>query len=565
MGWLTGLCASAAAPDLILHHGRIITVDPRFSVQEAIAITGSRIAALGSNEFILNQRDYRTELVDLRGRTLLPGLIDSHTHPLGAALTEADHPIPDMNSIADVLGYFRSRARVVPAGDWIVLQQVFITRLSERRYPTKDELDRAAGDHPAVFRTGPDASFNSAALQRCGIDRNFRIPEGIAGKIEKNAAGEPTGILRNFDNYTRVPDTGGTPAEPEKLRRLKELFDDYNSVGLTSIGDRNASPEAIRLYETMATRGDLKIRLALSHELASTGSVPEIVEKIKRIARHPLHQNGNALLRIIGVKMFLDGGMLTGSAYMKEPWGVSDIYSITDPDYHGVLFIPRERLLPIVRATIDSRLQFTAHSVGDGAVETLLGVYEELSREMPIRSTRPCITHANFLTPEAVAKFSDIGVVLDIQPVWLYLDAATLLKQFGNDRLRWFQPLRSLFEANVVIGGGSDHMQKVGSFRSINPYNPFLGIATAVSRNARGLDSPLHPEQRLTREQAIRFYTINNAYLLFSEKEVGSLEPGKLADMILLDNDLLNCPADQIVRTKVLRAWLGGKQLFARD
>jgi len=565
LAWCLITSAGAAdAPDLILHHGKVVTVDPKFSIQEAVAIRGNRIVSVGSNASILRSRDYHTDLVDLKGRMLLPGLIDSHTHPLSAAMTEADHPIPDMATIEDVLGYFQARAANTKPGEWVVLQQVFITRLREKRYPTRAELDRAAPNNPAVFRTGPDASFNSLALKQAGIDRNFQIPQGIAGKIEKDAKGEPTGILRNFANYTRIPETGRTASESEKMGRLQELFRDYNSVGLTSIGDRNASPEAIRLYETMLKTSGLSVRIGISHELGSSGSLSEIVQKIEKISHHPLRSD-NSMLRIIGVKMFLDGGMLTGSAYMREPWGVSDIYSISDPAYRGVLFIPRERLLPIVRSTIQAGLQFTAHSVGDGAVETLLGVYDELSREMPIRQTRPCITHANFLTEEIVRKTADLGVVLDIQPAWLYLDSATLLKQFGNERLRWFQPLRSLFETGTTIGGGSDHVQKVGSFRSINPYNPFLGMATAVTRKARGLDSPIHPEERLSREQAIRFYTINNARLLFAEENVGSIEPGKLADLVVIDTDLLNCAPEKIENTQVLKTYLGGKQTFSRN
>src|SRR5439155_9085322 len=330
----------------------------------------------------------------------------------------------------------------------------------------------------------------------------------------------------------------------------------------TSIADRNASASALGLYDALRRRGELTVRISASHELGSLGPISNIVDRIQRIAGHPLAKKQDEMLRIIGVKMFLDGGMLTGSAYMREPWGVSDIYSITDPDYHGVLFIPRERLLPIVRATIESGLQFTAHSVGDGAVQTLFDVYEELAREMPIRQTRPCITHANFLTAEIVKKLPEIGVVLDIQPAWLYLDGATLLKQFGNERLRWFQPLKSIFAAGGVAGGGSDHMQKIGSLRSINPYNPFLAMATAVTRKARGLDSPLHPEEALTREQAIRFYTINNAYLLFCDDKLGSLEAGKLADLVVLDRDLLTCPTEEIVKTQVLKTFVNGKQVF---
>ena len=150
---------------------------------------------------------------------------------------------------------------------------------------------------------------------------------------------------------------------------------------------------------------------------------------------------------------------------------------------------------------------------------------------------------------------------MDIQPAWLYLDTRTLTAQFGDERLRWFQPLRSLFAAGVNAGGGSDHMQKIGSLRSINPYNPFLGIATAVTRRAKWFDGPLHPEESLTREQAIRFYTINNARLLFLEKEIGSLEPGKRADFLILDRDLLTCPEEEIRAIRPLETWVDGRRV----
>src|SRR5207253_56586 len=197
--------------------------------------------------------------------------------------------------------------------------------------------------------------------------------------------------------------------------------------------------------------------------------------------------------------------MLTGSAYMREPWGVSKIYAIDDPEYRGVLFIPRDRLVPMVRAAAESGLQFTAHSVGDGAVHALLDAYEEVGKTTPLRKTRPCITHSNFMSREAVERCARLGVAVDVQPVWLYLDTRTLVAQFGYDRLRYFQPLQSLFEAGVVAGGGSDHMQKIGSLRSVNPYNPFLAMWVTITRRARWYEGRLHPEEALSREQALRF------------------------------------------------------------
>ena len=556
--WQGLLCA--AEPDLILRGGKIVTVDARFSTHQAMAVEGQRIQQLGNDGEILKLKGPRTEVIDLRGRMVLPGLIDSHVHP-EAAMTEFDHPIPEMETIQDVLDYIKSRADTLGPGKWIEVRQVFITRLREQRYPTRAELDRVAPDNPVSFSTGPDASLNTLALKLSGLDRDFKVTDGGPGHIEKDAHGEPTGILRSCTRFVKSESANKKPAEEDLYQRTLQLFKDYNSVGLTSVCDRDADPSAIARYQKMLANGDLTVRVSISHSIGTIGPLEDIQAKIREVARHPLRED-HPLLRIIGIKPYLDGGMLTGSAYMREPWGVSDIYAITDPDYRGVLFIPKERLLPIVQTTVESGLQFTAHSVGDGAVHTLLDVYEEINRQTPIRKTRPCITHANFQSREAVEKLAQLGVGVDIQPAWLYLDTRTLVKQFGYERLRYFQPLRSIFAAGGIAGGGSDHMQKIGARRAINPYDPFLAMWVAVTRQARWYDGALHPEEALTREQVIRFYTANNAYLLFRDHQVGSLEPGKFADFLVLDTDLLTCPVDKIKTTQVLRTYFNGKLVY---
>jgi predicted amidohydrolase YtcJ len=558
--------ASAQDADLIVHHGKIVTVDGAFTIHQAMAVKDGKILRTGTDEQILKLKGEKTEMFDLGGKMVLPGLMDSHTHPVSAAMTEFDHEIPPMETISDVLDYISGRAKAVPAGGWIVLQQVFITRLKEQRYPTRAELDAAAPQHPVVFRTGPDASFNSLALKLLGVDRNYRIPDGIAGRMERDAQGEPTGILRNFANYLKIPSAGGREATAEqKAARLKQLLADYNANGITSIADRDASPDGIGLFQKLRATNELTVRVAISHHVDNTGPIGQIQNSIRQVALHRLFREKDALLRIVGVKSYLDGGMLTGSAYMRQPWGVSDTYAITDPDYRGVLFIPKERLRPMVEAAVESGLQFTAHSVGDGAVHALLDVYADIARTRSIRETRPCITHSNFMSREAVNEMARLGVVVDIQPAWLWLDTRTLMKQFGNERLRWFQPLHSLFEAGVIAGGGSDHMQKIGALRAINFYHPFKAMWVAITRQAKDFDGTLHPEQALTREQAIRFYTINNAHLLFRENDTGSLEAGKLADFIVLDTDILSCAVEAIPHTQVLRTYLGGKLVHSRE
>jgi predicted amidohydrolase YtcJ len=552
----------AEEADLILHHGKIITVDKQFSIQEAMALKGNHILRVGRNKDVFELRGNHTRLLNLSGKTVVPGLIDSHVHPSEACMTEFDHPIPQMETIQDVLDYIRSRAGELKHGDWIQVQQVFITRLREQRYPTREELDRVAPYNPVVFSTGPDASLNSLALKLSGIDKNFRVTDGGPGYVEKDPqTGEPTGILRSCTRYVKSHPSGRQPTERDHYERILQLFNDYNSVGITSIGDRDASAAEVQRYRQLLSNSDLKLRVSISHHIDTLGPVEEIQAKIRKVAEDPLSK-ADSMARIVGIKTYLDGGMLTGSAYMRDPWGVSKIYSITDPAYRGVLFIPRERLLPIVQATIQSGLQFTAHSVGDGAVHTLLDVYEEINRRMPIRETRPCITHSNFMSQEAVGKLAELGVVVDIQPAWLYLDTRTLVAQFGYERLRYFQPLRSIFESRGIAGGGSDHMQKIGSLRSINPYNPFLGIWVTLTRHAKWYDGTLHPEEALSREQAIRFYTINNAYILFRDQQIGSLEAGKLADFVVLDTDILTCPVDSVKDITVLKTYFDGKLVF---
>ena len=568
--FVVALCASPAGaqvpalvPDLILHNGKIVTVDDQFSLAEALAIRGDRIVAVGQDAGVLGLAGPDTRKVDLAGKTVLPGLIDSHTHPLGAAMYEFDHTVPDMETVADVLSYFRERAKVVPEGGWIRLQQVFITRLREQRYPTRAELDSVAPNHAAYFRTGPDASLNSLALSLSGIDRDFRIPQGVLGRIERDSSGDPTGIIRSGAHLIRFQESQKQPSARDKRDRMKELLAAYNRVGLTSIADRNASAEAVELYDGLLEDGELTARVFVSRAINAQDALEDIEAAISKLVRHPRHRY-NSMLWLRGIKFFMDGGMLTGSAYMREPWGVSEVYSITDPHYRGLRFVPPGKAYAIARLALVNGLQPTAHCVGDGAVHALIDAYKEINDEFRVRAMRPCITHSNFMSPEAIESMAEVGIVADLQPAWLERDGATLLKQFGEARLRYFQPYASLKEAGVVVGGGSDHMQKVGSMRSINPYNPFYGMWIALTRQPRWTDAVMQPEQRLSRPDAIRLYTSNNAFITFAEHEKGSLEAGKLADLIVLDRDILECPLEEVKDIRVERTYLGGRSVYSR-
>jgi predicted amidohydrolase YtcJ len=557
--------AQQPAPTLIVHGGKIITVDPQFRIVQAMAIRDGRIVAAGTDAEVRPLAAATTEQLDLRGRTVLPGLIDSHVHAPSASMYEFEGAVPDMQSIGDVLAYVRARAGEVESGRWITLSQVFITRLREQRYPTRAELDGAAPGHPVAFRTGPDASLNSRALALSGIDRTFQVPAGEPCRVERDASGVPTGILRNCGRYIKSPGDAVTPSEADRLARLRELLADYNSVGITSIVDGNTDAAGLALYRRLLETKQLTCRTFMAYGVDAQAPLERIEAAIREAASHPLHAY-NDMLWLRGIKAFLDGGMLTGSAYMRQPWGVSKIYAIEDPAYRGVRFIEPEKLYRIARLALASQLQFTAHAQGDGAVDALLDAYERIDRDdFPVRDRRPSITHASFMSAEAIARMRSFGAVANLQPAWLYLDGLTLRQHFGAARLAYFHPYRTLAERGVVVGGGSDHMQKIGSLRSINPYNPFLAMWTTMVRQPRGAEEPLMPEQRLSREQAIRLYTVNNAFLTFEESRKGSLEAGKFADFIVLDRDILTCPVAEVKDIQVEATYLGGVPVYRRS
>jgi predicted amidohydrolase YtcJ len=573
LGLIMGLVAFSASDlvaaekaDLILHHGKIVTVDAKFRITQAIAVRGDRIIAVGTNAEVQKLAGPKTRSVHLKGKTVLPGLIDSHVHSTGASMYEFDHPVPQMETIADVLNYIKSRADALEDGQWIRVSQVFITRLRDQRFPNRRELDLVSPKNPVMFRTGPDAAVNSLALKLSGIDRNFKITDGKPGYIEKDPkTGEPNGILRSCTRLVKYqsPKNRKRASSSDRVQRLKRLLRDYNSVGITSISDRSASDSGIALYQKLKNSGELSCRVYLYYGVNAQGSMESITKRIQKAANSPLHKYNNRLW-LRGVKIFLDGGMLTGSAYLRKPWGVSKIYSITDPNYRGLIYVKPDRLYQIAKLALKNDLQMTAHSVGDGAVHALIDAYQRVNQDFSILKKRPCITHCNFMSREAIDKMKKLGIVADLQPAWLYLDGATLQKQFGEKRLTYFQPYKSLFESGVIIGGGSDHMQKIGGLRSVNPYNPFLGMWITLTRQPRRTNKPLHVEQRISREQAIRLYTINNAFLTFEEKKKGSLEPGKLADFIVINKSILTCPVNDVKNIQVEQTYLGGKLIFRR-
>jgi hypothetical protein len=551
----------AADADLILYNGKIVTVDPNFSIRQAVAIKNGRIAAVGANQAILKaERGPSTRVIDLGGRTVLPGLIDSHLHPLEAGLSEFREPLPPLDSFAAIQDYIRAQARKTPKGQWIIVPRTFPTRLKELRMPTREVLD-VATEHPVLFDASYVVVVNTLALKLSGITRD--TPNPPHGEIVKDPNGEPNGILRNAQSLLKGLKPAATFSEQEKLAALERMLRMYREAGITTIGEGGATPEEISLYERLKAERRLPVRVVMTWWVNIGRPAEEIIAEIRS---RPWRTNqGDDWLKFGAFKVNFDGGMTIGTAYQRRPYGNfgRQLYGMTDPNDRGQLFATPEKFLAVFRAARDRGWSLSAHTQGGGAIDLFLDTMEALDREKPIAPTRSHLIHASFQSPEAIARMKRLGIAADVQAAWLYCDAPALEKVFGYEGLRYFFPLRSYLDAGVHVAGGSDHMIGYDKNRAVNPYNPFHGMWVSITRKTnRG--RVIHPEERVTREEALKTYTIWAAWRLFAENTLGSIEPGKLADLVVLDRDYLTCPEDDILAIEPVMVVQEGKIVFQK-
>lgn len=550
--------------DTVLHHAKVLTVDAKFTIAEAIAIKGDRILAVGDDEEIFKLVGPKTKVIDAKGRNILPGLYDSHTHPLGAALSEVDEELPYLTSLKDAFAYIKKKTETLPEGDWITLRFAFPTRLKDARFPTIAELDAIAPKHPVHYHAGPASIVNSMALKVSGITKDTKNPaNGVVVKDPKT--GEPTGMLRNAAGLLKTR-SSGKEAKQDRREALKHLFTLYNSHGITSISDRSSSRSSFDLYHDLLKKDELTLRINVCPGFSPGGTREQIAKRFDDLpgkdGMYGPSGKGGVWIRIGPIKFFLDGGMLNGTAYMRQPWPKGDTYQIIEDDYRGLLFTSLEQVKILGEEAARRGWSVTAHTAGEGAMDVLLDGYEFVDRITPIKDLRFCITHANFPSQQNLERCKRLGVCADVQPAWFYKDADTLNRVLGKERIRWFQPYKSWLKY-TTIGGGSDHMIKLDPRKATNPWDPWLGIEVAITR-ATESGQVLVPDECLSREEALRLYTINNAFLGREEKDKGTLEPGKLADLIIIDRDYLNCQVTNISRIQVLKTMVGGKFVFER-
>ena len=553
-------CTENPSVDLILLNAKIITLDQDSSVFEAVAISKDKISALGTSKEIKRMSSDKTRIIDLKGRTVIPGLIDSHLHPESAALSELEEEIPDLHTIAQLLSWVTEQANVKEKGNWIIMPKLFATRLVEMKQPSLSELDKAAPDHPVFLNGSFGGMINSAAMKLSGITKDTKH-EGV---LKDKQTGLPTGVIRaSAFNLLKIPAKKNF-SDQEKEDALAAMLLRYNRYGLTSLFSGSGDFESMKLWEEMSSRNILTARIYQNILLPTGNNVSEesVRETIKKYNRTT--GDGNEWVKTGSLKVFLDGGILTGTAWLQEPWGkkAGEIFGIEDTSYRGIVNFSAEELLAIVKVANEFNWSFTVHATGGGSVDMILKAYGEANKTKSVKDRRFSIIHGNFFSEEAILKMKELGVYANSQAAWFYKDAEAMELILGEERMKTFHPNRSILDAGIIINGGSDHMVKWDANSSINPYNPFVAMWSMITRKTeRG--SVVMPDEAVTRYEALQIYTINNAFASFEESIKGTIEPGKLADMAVLTDDILSCPEDKIREIESVMTLVGGKIVYS--
>ena len=534
--------------DLVLLNGKIITVDPEFSVVEALAIREGRFVAVGCNTEVAKVMGEETEVADLKGKCVLPGLIDSHLHMLGTGLTlfMIDCRTPPMTSIADIVAAVKERAEEVKPGEWIRGRGWDQAKLAEHRNPTRWDLDEAAPDNPVYLtRTcGHVAVVNSKALEVAGVTRD--TPQPVGGTIVKDEHGEPNGLLLERPAFWLVMKHIPPPDADQKLEAIKLASQAFIGAGLTGVIEPGILAEDMRAYQMALEEGNLTVRANMM--LAGVEGDEPIEESLRRIKEFPMTTGfGNEMLRFLGLKLLIDGGIGGRTALLREPYE-------DEPDNYGILTMPEEKLQRLVDAGNMQGMMVGVHGAGGRAMDLILNAFEETDRKRPIKGRRFTLIHAYQPSTENFEQCRCLGVVVASQPSFLYYLGDSFYENVNPDRSKWLKPHRAWIDNDIVVAAGTDS--------PVTPYPPFVSLWASIARRTEVEGTQLGTAQAVTREEAIRMYTINSAYLSFEEDLKGSIEPGKLADLIVVDRDILTCPEDEIKDTKVLRTIIGGKTVY---
>ncbi len=531
---------AAPAPDTILVNGHIITVDSRFSMAQAVAISDGRFSAVGTNAAIRKLAGPKTRTIDLHGQTVIPGLADNHLHDAGGG------PGVDLSrtrTMADVLAAIAARVKQSRPGDVIITNSDWHeAQLREHRLPYRRDLDTVSSDNPVVVvRGGHEYILNSAALKKWNITRDTPQPSG--GRITRGPDTELNGeLIDRAKALVQLP-----PGPSLTIDALQEQHRKLNAAGLTSIRYPGAPVEQYRLLQEMERRGILTIRVNQLLRFNAADSAPAMRAAIA--ASNLTSDEGDDWLRIGGMKLGVDGGFEGG--WMRqpyaEPWGEGGTF-------RGVNTMTQAPYTDVVKELNRLGWRVATHAVGDAAIDEVLEAYEAANAERSIRGKRWTIEHGFIPQPDQFPRMKALDLVISAQD-HLYLAGPSLVNYWGAARAARTTPMRTYLDQGFVVAGGTDS--------AVVPYPPLWVLYHFVTRDTIS-GGVLGPDQQISRREALQVETINNAYLTFEERTKGSIEPGKLADLVVLPEDILTVPAKHIEQMNVTMTMVGGKIVYRR-
>ena len=533
-----------APADLIITNARIYTVDAAHPLAEALVVRGGRVAFVGDSRGALSLRGPQTRVIDLDGKTVIPGMVDAHGHVSGLGTALATVDLTGASSYDEIIARVVARARTTPPGQWITGRGWDQNRWGDTRFPTHDKLSAALPDNPVVLERvdGHAILANKRAMDAAELSAATKDPVG--GHVERDASGAPAGVF--VDNamglVRRVMPR--TTREQEK-KQIQAAIADAQRWGLTGVHDAGASPQVIDIYEELGKAGQLNFRM---YAMISGGREESGVldSWFKRGPQSGLY---GGMLWVRSIKLYADGALGSRGAALLDPY--SD-----DPHNNGLLVSPPAYIQEIATKALQHGFQVNTHAIGDRGNRMTLDAYEAALKAVPTADHRFRIEHAQILNYADVPRFAKLGVIPSMQASHQTSDMYWAGKRLGVERLPGAYAWRALLDQGSIIPNGSDF--------PVEQVNPLISFHSAISRQDANNWPPggWYPEQRMTREEALKSMTLWPAYAAFQERELGSLSPGKYADFVVLDQDIMRIPADLVLRTRVLSTWVGGRAVY---
>lgn len=541
--------------DTVLMGGSIITVDRKNPRAEAVAIRDGKFLRVGTTEEVKETIGKGTDVRELKGMAVVPGFIESHNHTLIFGLNLKAVDLSRVHSINEMLELLRTRGLQQDEGSWIIGVGYNQNELKEKRHPTRWDLDRIGSDHfVAIKHTSAHARVvNSKALALAGITKDTPDPEG--GRIIRDEkTGDPTGVLFQFSAMSLVDDMIPKPSDKDLVDALTMANNVLLSQGITSATDAGTNivdiPVHFAAFRVAVEKELLKVRhnLAIRSEvLLDYNNLDEelknIEEKLSEMGIGPGLENEK--LRIGPFKFITDGAISTATAATYEPYGADPRNQST-----GELMISPEALTKVASTAHRLGFQLMVHGIGDRAIDASISAIERALQETPGRDARPRIEHCVMVNPQRVRKIKKLGILAVVQPAFLWGLGDNWISQVGRDRAVEFQPFRTLLDNDVLMAFSSDRPVVDGA--------PLLGIHTAVNQKTMNGQN-YAPRQKISVEEALRCYTLNGAYTTFEENIKGSIEEGKLADLVVLAEDITKVASERIKDVQVMATMVGGE------